>query len=165
MFLESSSCMMRMKVLQEMYMNSIDKPLKLSRSKKKVLLVDDMPQVRRDLHQLLELTGLFEVVAEAVDSLEAVRQANDLSPDAVVLDLEMPGMDGYETTRLIKTQNPAMRVIILSAYGGADELEQASAAGADGFVIKGDSYEILVNAILGKDESLYSNGSKKGERT
>ena len=112
-------------------MNSNNTPLELSRSKKKVLLVDDLPQVRRDLRQLLELTGLFEIIAEAVDSQEAVRQAT--------------------------------RVIILSAYGGAEEIEQASAAGADSFVIKGDRYETLINAILGYDESLYSSLSEKGE--
>ena len=144
-------------------MNSNNTPLELSRSKKKVLLVDDLPQVRRDLRQLLELTGLFEITAEAVDSQEAVRQAKHFSPDAVVLDLEMPGLDGYKTTRLIKSQNPATRVIILSAYGGAEEIEQASAAGADSFVIKGDRYETLINAILGYDESLYSSLSEKGE--
>jgi DNA-binding NarL/FixJ family response regulator len=157
MFLESSSCMMRMKVLQEMYMNSIDKPLKLSRSKKKVLLVDDMPQVRRDLRQLLELTGLFEIVAEAVDGLEAVRLTKDLTPDAVIVDLETPNLDGQETTRLIKAQNPSTRVIILSAYGDDTDIEQANAAGANGFVMKGERYEILVNAILGNNDIANSN--------
>jgi DNA-binding NarL/FixJ family response regulator len=134
-----------------------------NQSKKRVLIVDDMPQVRQDLRQLLELTGLFEIVAEAEDGLEAVQQVNDLSPDAVVLDLDMPSLDGFEVTRLIKIQNPSTRVVILTAYGGKKEIERAWEAGAQGFVMKGDPYEILVNAILGYKNSLNSYNPKKGE--
>jgi DNA-binding NarL/FixJ family response regulator len=130
-------------------MSQTNPPSKLNQLKKKVLIVDDMPQVRQDLRQLLELTGLFEVVAEAGDGLEAVRQANSISLDAVVLDLEMPSPDGCEVTRLIKAHNPAVRVIIYSAYGGHEEIELARESGADGFVMKGDRYEILVDAIIG----------------
>lgn len=132
-------------------------------SKKTILIVDDMPQVLEDLRQLLELTGLFEIVAEATDSLEAVQRACDLSPDAVILDLEMPNLDGYETTRLIKAHNPSTRVIILSAYGGNYEVERARVAGADGFVIKGECYEILVDAILGQKNSPNLGNFTKGE--
>ena len=131
-------------------------------SPKRVLIVDDIPEVRQDLRQLLDLTGLFEIVAEAGDGQEAVQQAAKLSPDAIVMDLEMPGMDGYEATRLIKSHHPTIRVIILSAYAGPEELERAQAAGADGFVIKGSPYEILVNALLGKNFSSHSFDSKKG---
>ena len=131
-------------------------------SPKRILIVDDIPQVRQDLHQLLELTSLFEIVAEAESGLEAVYQAGKLLPDAIVMDLEMPGLDGYEATRLIKSQNPTVRVIILSAYAGPEELGRAQAAGADGFVVKGSHYEILVNAILGKNSSSNSFDSKKG---
>ena len=138
-------------------------PSKQSQTKKKVLIVDDTPQVRQDLRQLLELTGLFEIVAEAADGLEAVQQANALSPDAVVLDLVMPNLDGYEVTRLIKAQNPSTRVIILSAYGGHEEIERALAAGADGFVMKGERYEILVDEILNVKTPHNSYISKKGE--
>jgi len=134
-------------------------------SKKTILIVDDMPQVRQDLRQLLELTGLFEIVAEAGDGLEAVHQANNLAPDAIVIDPEMPGLDGYEAMRLIKAQNPTVRVIILSAYAGPEEMERAQSVGADSFVMKGDRYEILVNAILGQNTSSNSFNSTKGEES
>jgi two-component system nitrate/nitrite response regulator NarL len=114
----------------------------------RILLVDDMPQVRHDLRQLLELTGLVEIVAEASDGLEAARLAKALAPEAVVMDLEMPGLDGYEATRRIKSQSSAVRVIILSVHAGPEEVERAQAAGADGFVVKGASYETLMRAIL-----------------
>lgn len=143
-------------------MTSTNFPSIQDQSKKKLLIVDDMPQVRQDLRQLLELTGLFEIVAEAGDGLEAVHQAEKFSPDAIVMDLEMPGLDRYEALHLIKAQNPTVRVIILSTYAGPEEKKRSHSAGADGFVMKGDHYEILVNAILGKNSTPNSFNSKKG---
>jgi len=117
----------------------------------RLLLVDDMPQVRHDLRQLLELTGMVEVVAEAAEGLEAVRLAKTLAPDAVVMDLEMPGLDGFEATSRIKGQSADVRVIILSVHASPEEVERAQAAGADAFVVKGASYETLMRAILDLD--------------
>ena len=120
----------------------------------RVLLVDDMPQVRHDLRQLLELTGQIEIIAEARDGAQAVRLATELAPDVIVMDLEMPGMDGYEATRRIKQRQPALRIVILSVHAGPLEQESARAAGAEAFVMKGANYEVLVNAILGRNDSL-----------
>jgi CheY-like chemotaxis protein len=128
----------------------------------RVLLVDDMPQVLNDLRQLLELTGLIEVVAEVGNGAEAVHLAAELAPDAIVMDLEMPGMDGYEATRLIKQCQPSPRVVILSVHAGPVERERAQAAGADSFVVKGADYEVLVNAILGRDGWPGSFGNGEG---
>ncbi len=119
----------------------------------RVIIVDDMPQVLQDLRQLLELTGQIEIVAEAANGEEAVRLAGDLRPDAILMDLEMPGMDGYEATRRIKQGPSAPRVIILSVHAGSGERERARAVGADGFITKGVNYEVLVNAILGRNGS------------
>jgi two-component system, NarL family, response regulator DegU len=119
----------------------------------RLLLVDDMPQVLQDLRQLLELTGQVEVVGEARDGAEAVRKVVELLPDVVLMDLEMPGMDGYEATRRIKSQAGGGRVIILSVHAGLEERGRALAAGADGFVTKGANYEILMDAILPKEGS------------
>jgi len=107
-----------------------------------------MPQVLHDLHQLLELTGRIEVVAEATSGEAAIRLAAEHHPEVVVMDLEMPGMDGYETTRQIKDHRLSQRVVILSIHAGRQEQQRARAAGADGFITKGASYEILVDAIL-----------------
>jgi len=116
----------------------------------RVLIVDDMPQVRHDLRQLLELTGLIEIVAEARDGAEAVRLAAAVAPEVVVMDLEMPGMDGFEATRQIKALQPAPRVIILSVHAGLQERQYAQLAGADDFVIKGANLGVLLYAILGR---------------
>lgn len=114
----------------------------------RVLIVDDMPQVLHDLRQLLELSGVVEVIGEARDGQEAIRLCAKLSPDVVVMDLEMRGMDGYEATRRIKESQPAARVVILSVHAGPEEKERARVAGADCFVMKGVNYEVLINAIL-----------------
>jgi DNA-binding NarL/FixJ family response regulator len=132
------------------------------RSRVRVLIVDDTPQVLHNLRQLLELTGEIDIVAEAGDGLEAVQLASEFSPEAVVMDLEMPGLDGYAATRLIKTRQPAPRVIILSVHAGAEEQERAREAGADGFVTKGERYEALMNAILGRVGESDSFDSEKG---
>ncbi len=137
-------------------------PADQSQNLRRVLIVDDTPQVLHDLRLLLELTGALEIVAEATDGLEAVRLAGTVSPDVVVMDLEMPGMDGYEATRQIKARQLARRVIILSIHAEPGEMERARAAGADGFVIKGAGYEALLDAILAKPASFDWYDLKKG---
>jgi DNA-binding NarL/FixJ family response regulator len=113
----------------------------------RVLIVDDMPQVRQDLRLLLQLTGEIEIVGEAADGLEAIRQAEALRPDVVVMDLAMPGMDGFEATRQIKTRCPACRVVALTIHADKAAQQKAIQAGVDGFVVKGVSVETLMQAI------------------
>ena len=133
----------------------------------RVLIVDDQPQVREGLATLLKLASSrtspgIEVVGEAQSGVEAIAQARVLQPDVVLMDLEMAGMDGYTATRQIKILQPAPRVIILSMHNGAKALQRAGAAGADGYVMKGTSYQILLNAILAGGRS--EQDSDKGER-
>ncbi len=120
-----------------------------------------LPRVRHELRQLLELSGMVRIVGEAGDGLEAVRLAGELSPEVIVMDLEMPRLDGFEATRRIKARQPAVRVIILSVHARPEEQALARTAGADGFVVKGTDYQILLNAILGRDGSTKS--FEKGE--
>lgn len=117
----------------------------------RVLLVDDNPLVLTDLRRLLELSESVQVVGEAKNGLEAVNLAAALSPDVVVMDLEMPDMNGDEATRRIKLDQPTTRVVILTVHAEAEE--KARIAGADSFVVKGASYQIMLNAILGRDGS------------
>jgi DNA-binding NarL/FixJ family response regulator len=117
-----------------------------------VLLVDDAAQVRKELGQLLELSEQVCVIGEAGNGAEAVQLASDLNPDVVIMDLEMPVMDGYQATRRIKSQVPAPRVVILSVHAGPIVEYQARAAGADHFIVKGSDYQTLLDAVLAKDE-------------
>jgi len=114
----------------------------------RILIVDDMPQVRQELCLLLPLASELEVVGEAANGLEAISQVERLHPDAVVLDLEMPVMDGYEAAHRIKSRWPACWVVVLSIHVGEAERQKAALAGADAFLVKGTPIEDLVKAIV-----------------
>jgi DNA-binding NarL/FixJ family response regulator len=131
-------------------------PLKRDQPLPKVLIVDDSLEVLHDLRQLLELSELVVVVGEGRDGQEALQLAARLSPDIVVMDLEMPVMNGAEATRQIKERQLSRRVVILSVHSAPEIIELARAAGADSFVTKGAGYEVLLNAILGKSGSTHS---------
>ena len=118
----------------------------------RVLIVDDMAQVRHDLRTVLPLAGeaaglQIDVVGEAGDGQEAIRQAEALRPDAVVTDLEMPVMDGYQATHEIKARYPSCRVIALTVHGYEAARQKAIQAGVDVFIVKGAPVETLVQAI------------------
>ncbi len=126
----------------------------ISKQSIKVLIIDDLPQVREGLCIMLELAGSLqepkiEVVGKACNATEAMQQAWEVLPDVILVDLESPGLDGYAFTRSIKTELPAIRIIILSIHDDVQVQERARGAGADGFVTKGDRYENLMHAILG----------------
>ncbi len=114
----------------------------------RVLIVDDMPQVRQDLRLLLQLSGKLEVVGEAADGNEAVAQVDAQHPDVVVMDLEMPRLDGCEATRRIKASRLPCRVIALTVHGEPAARERAKQAGVDDFVEKGAPTSALVSAIM-----------------
>jgi DNA-binding NarL/FixJ family response regulator len=113
----------------------------------RILVVDDMPRVRQDLGTLLTLAGGIQVVGEASDGREAIRQAQLLQPDAVLMDLEMPILDGYAATRQIKKSCPGTRVIALTVHGYPEARAMATEAGVDDFVVKGASLDTLIKAI------------------
>lgn len=128
-------------------------PAKHNQRQVRVLIVDDTPQVRHDLHRYLDLIGEIQVIGEAADGQEAVRLAAELSPDVILMDLEMPGMDGFEATRLIKAQGSASRIVVLSIHASSEDVVDARSSGADEFIAKGANFQVLINAILGKSAS------------
>jgi len=115
---------------------------------RRLMIVDDIPQVRADLSTLLELAGDIEIVGEASNGSEAIAQAASLKPDAILMDLEMPLMNGYEATRRIKEELPACRVIALTVHGYPEARQRACQAGADAFIIKGEPLAALLKEIL-----------------
>ncbi len=136
----------------------------------RVLIVDDVPQVRQGLAIVLTLAAKstrpkIEVIGEAQNGSDAIEQARALRPDVILMDLEMPALDGYEATRRIKAEHPTQRVIILSVHTGPEEQQHAWAAGADGFITKGASYEVLVNAILGRNDPTDLSDIKEGDES
>lgn len=121
---------------------------------RRVLIVDDAPGVRQDLRMLLTLAGNMdaghpiEIVGEAANGLEAVELVQVLKPEAVLLDLDMPIMDGYEAARQIKALAPSCRVVALTVHGYPEARQKASQAGVDGFIVKGSPVEIILQSIL-----------------
>ena len=111
----------------------------------RIMLVDDHQVVREGLRRMLELEQDIKVVAEASSGQEALAQARALSPEVVLMDIKMPGMDGIEATRLLKQQNPECKVVVLTLY--SEYLPHAAQAGADGYLLKDLRRDELVQAI------------------
>jgi DNA-binding NarL/FixJ family response regulator len=103
------------------------------------------PLTQREL-ELLELVALVQVVGEATDGREAVHLVETYEPDVVLMDAQMPVMDGLEASRRIKLQYPQARIIMLTVYNA--RRTEAAAAGVDVFLSKGCPVETLLSAIL-----------------
>ncbi len=113
----------------------------------RLLIVDDVFEVRRDLRLLFTLSGRVEVAGEAANGREALELVGALCPDVVLLDLEMPVMDGYEAARQIKARCPAVRVVAFSVHSYAAARQKAVRAGMDEFIEKGASLNEILQKI------------------
>jgi two-component system response regulator DevR len=122
----------------------------------KILLVDDHEVVRLGLKSLLSHYPKFEVVAEASNAEEAIRQAKTYKPDVIVMDIRLPGKSGIEATREIIAKQPETKVIMLTTFADDELLFDAISAGASGYVLKQiDSGELIVALDrIGRGESL-----------
>jgi DNA-binding NarL/FixJ family response regulator len=113
----------------------------------RVLLVDDHAMVRRGMRDFLGLHADLDIVGEAADGAEAVRQVDRLRPDVVVMDLLMPVMDGIAATAAIKTAHPEVEVIALTSFIEEERVVEALGAGATGFLLKDAEADDLAAAI------------------
>ena len=113
----------------------------------KVMLVDDHPIVRDGLRSVLERSGEFEVVGQAGDGIEAVRTAESLAPDVIIMDVLMPRKDGVEACREIMDLLPETRILMLTVSTEEDAVIQAVAAGATGYLQKYSGKEDLLDAL------------------
>jgi len=115
-----------------------------------VVLVDDQEVIRVGLRAILSDRLDIEVVGEVGDGLSAVRIVTELSPDVVLMDLRMPGIDGVEATRRIRARQPELvvRILVLTTFDQDANVLAALRAGADGFLSKGASPAELVDGIL-----------------
>ncbi|MCX5232704.1 response regulator transcription factor [Streptomyces sp. NPDC006553] len=113
----------------------------------RVLVVDDQQLVRMGLRMLFEQAQDIEIQGEADNGAEAVRLAERLTPDVVLMDLRMPGMDGITATRRILAARPATRVVALTTFDDDDHLYPVLAAGACGFLVKDTPPTELLDAV------------------
>jgi len=112
----------------------------------KLLIVDDDPLIRKSLSLTLAREDDITVVGTASDGAEALEMCGALTPDILLMDIRMPGMDGIAATRLIKQRHPHVRIMMLTTFDDKPNIQQALAAGADGYLIKTDK----ISDIAGK---------------
>lgn len=113
----------------------------------RIFVTDDHPVVRDGLVAILSTQPDFEIVGEAGSGRETVEQVAALRPDVVLLDLEMPGMDGVEALRRLQADDPGTRVIIFTAFDTDERILAAVQAGAQGYLLKGAPREDVFNAV------------------
>jgi DNA-binding NarL/FixJ family response regulator len=113
----------------------------------RILLADDHKILRSGLRSLIERQPHFHVVAEAEHGKKAVRLADELRPDVVLMDISMPDLNGVDATRRILEKSPATKIIILSVHSSRRFVSEVFKAGASGYLSKNCSFEELVSAI------------------
>jgi two-component system, NarL family, response regulator DegU len=113
----------------------------------KVLVVDDHRLVREGLTSLLRIHPELEVVGEASDGDEAVAKSRTLEPEVILMDISMPGMNGITATKVIKKEQPEVKVIMLTMLDQEGYVYEAVKAGATGYMLKNTGLEELVKAI------------------
>ena len=123
----------------------------------RVLLADDTPEIRMLVRMALELEGGFEIVGEAGDGAEALHLSDEHQPDAIVLDLAMPIMDGLEAIPAIKKGNPNTKILVLSGFDAPRMMDEAMEAGADAYLEKGEPAHKIVQLLQG----FYPNAAVK----
>lgn len=113
----------------------------------RVLVADDHLIVREGLRLILETAEGITLVGEAADGAEAVRLANELQPDVVLMDLRMPGMDGLTAIERLRAEQPQVAVVILTTYNEDTLMRRGLRAGARGYLLKDTDRETLFNTI------------------
>jgi DNA-binding NarL/FixJ family response regulator len=113
----------------------------------RVLVVDDQNLIRQALQMYLEAESDIEVIGQANDGMEAIEKIQNLNPDITLLDIEMPGMDGLTTLKVVTQRFPQNKILVLSSHENEEDVEQAMQAGAKGYLLKNTPAQELTNAI------------------
>jgi pilus assembly protein CpaE len=122
----------------------------------KVLIVDDIPETREHLSRLLGLERDLDVAGTAGTGEEAIKVAMELRPDVIVMDINMPGMDGVAAAEIISQRLPTSPIIMMSVHGEADQLKRSISAGAREFLVKpfsGDEFSASIRTVFEREIS------------
>jgi DNA-binding NarL/FixJ family response regulator len=124
----------------------------------RILIAEDHPLFRKGMISLLASVPDFEVVGETTTGEEAVVRAAQLQPDVILMDLQMPEVNGIEATRRILQESPSIRVLVVTLFEDEDSVFMALRAGARGYVLKDADEEEMVLSIraVGKGEAIFS---------
>ena len=125
----------------------MDKPPKKNSAGRRILIAEDHKMMREGLRALLEEKLGYECVAEANDGYEAVRQAKELHPDIVIMDIMLPNLNGIDATRQIKSAQPEIEVVVLSMHATRSYVLQLLQAGASAYLLKDSALEDLAAAL------------------
>ncbi|MGE5296154.1 MAG: response regulator, partial [Solirubrobacterales bacterium] len=114
----------------------------------KILLVDDHPLFLDGLKTLLTVRG-FDVAGMARDGIEAVEMARSLRPEVILMDIEMPRLNGLQATRLIKAEWPDVKIVMLTMSAAHDDLFEAVKSGAHGYLLKAEETDTFIERLSG----------------
>src|SRR5436190_21916903 len=140
---------------QELGQQKLAEPSRGRKKPIRVLLVDDHPVVRYGIRACLRPHDRVAVIGEATNGQEAVQKAQELGPDLVLMDIDMPEMDGLVATEILRKSNPRIKVLIVTMHNHSEYVLRIVRSGASGYVLKGASAEELVRAI----EDAYEGGT------
>jgi DNA-binding NarL/FixJ family response regulator len=113
----------------------------------KVLIVDDHAFIRRGVQGILKENPHWQLCGEADNGNDAVRMATELKPEAIVMDVSMPGMNGVAATREIRKTNPGVKILLLTLHESAELMRSAFQAGVNGYLLKTDAEQELLRAL------------------
>jgi DNA-binding NarL/FixJ family response regulator len=113
----------------------------------RVLIVDDHAFIRRGVQSILQSFPEWVMCGEAGDGTDAVRLAEELNPDVVLMDVTMPGMNGIDATRIIRKAHPQMKIVLLTLHESSEILRNGFRAGANGYLLKADAEQELIKAL------------------
>jgi len=124
----------------------------------RILIADDHPLFRHGIRELLNLAPDIQVISEATTGDEAITQAEALHPDAILMDINMPGINGIEATRRILHNSPHIRILVVTMFEDDATVFAAMRAGARGYILKDAEKENILRAIqaVGKGEAIFS---------
>jgi DNA-binding NarL/FixJ family response regulator len=124
----------------------------------RVLIADDHPLFRHGIHALLDAAADIEVVGEATSGDEAVAMATALQPDMILMDIQMPGINGIEATRRIVRESPHIRILMVTMFEDDASVFMAMRAGARGYVLKDAEKAEMLRAVraVGSGEAIFS---------
>lgn len=113
-----------------------------------VMIADDHSMIREGLKQLLELEGDFQVIAEACDGVDCIQKLETVSPDVLLLDINMPNMNGLEVLKKLKEKRIKVKVLVLTVHNEVEYLLKAVDIGVNGYLLKDSEFSELKKAIL-----------------
>ena len=113
----------------------------------RVLIVDDHAFIRRGVQTILHPFPEWELCGEADNGNDAIRMAEELKPEVIIMDLSMPGLNGIEATRAIRKTQPGVKIVLLTLHESAELVRSAFRAGAMGYLLKTDAEQELVRAL------------------